>query len=958
MKAFLSACFLVCVGLISSAQDMPPALPGLRHFGPEHGLPSAECHDLLYDNLGLLWIATDNGICSFDGSRFRSYGPREGLSDPVVLHMALNDKGEILCLSLHYRLFVFRKGRFEPHPREFILQNKVAPGDIPQGLLIGEEGQIYIGTSRSGLLCIEGEDDEPGQDNYRGMSLCCSPSGCIAGSGISGPEVADGSSVRIVPSGQILPLPASLADKLPLRSTVGGDYRMLSAGTQLLRLTAENTVEEFLSLPEKIQALHGEESGKLWIGTSEGLYRFSGTENLRNAPPTKAMSGLSVSCLLPAPETGSMWIASAGQGLFLLPHSDAIAIEERNSEFVSMESDAVGLIYLLDSKGTVSLWNPDLPGARPVPIAREILAICSSAEGAVIALSAKPSEGSHQLNIISNPVLATSGVLGASHSPVTGEVMVPCRKGFHILSATNGELLYSSSQNQFHERCYDVQRDSNRRLWAATSSGLYSKNQEGFKEAAPDPSDKARTVVSDMEILADGSLMFLEKGQGVWMDGGKQLEVSPAYHGINASYYRKIKIQRDGSLLLIGVAGVAKCSLSGNSLRVLAFADASDGLAAGEICDAGMIGEKLAVLTRHGITVLPTLHGVGVPKTPVYAGVYRSDSTATEFQENDICGPFNFICPEFLRPQSLRFRFRLNPDSPWMENPGTEIAFPVLPGGCYQLEVSASVAPGLWSEGAVLPFRVALPYWKTWWLLVLCAGAIIAGVYLFLRYTIIRLRRSDIIEKKLIHLERSALLAQMNPHFIFNSLNSIQSYIALNENDKANRFLAKFARLIRAMLNHSRAQKISLHEEIESLKLYLELEKMRFKDKFDFEITVDKDIDTMEVELPPLLIQPYLENAIIHGLARKEGVGRVELLYLKIGQYLIATVTDNGIGIEAAKKMKDKPDSLHKSVGMTITQKRLELLDEGNSDKKVTIEEVKDRFGKVLGTKVEVKIKL
>lgn len=248
-------------------------------------------------------------------------------------------------------------------------------------------------------------------------------------------------------------------------------------------------------------------------------------------------------------------------------------------------------------------------------------------------------------------------------------------------------------------------------------------------------------------------------------------------------------------------------------------------------------------------------------------------------------------------------------------------------------------------------------YQKTWFLL-LAAAVVVFGLSLIFRFFLDRSRRSALAEARISHLERSALQAQMNPHFIFNSLNSIQSYIAKNENDKANRFLAKFSRLIRAMLNHSRAAKITLQEEIDSLTLYLDLEKMRFKSKFDYEIVIDEDIHPSDIDLPPLLIQPYLENAIIHGLAQKRDQGKITLYYLLVGKYLMVTVTDNGIGIEKSKSQKGSTTSLHKSVGMTITQKRLEMLDEGNKDSKVSIKEVSDRHGEVLGTKVEVKIRV
>ncbi|NQX92405.1 MAG: histidine kinase [Flavobacteriales bacterium] len=251
-----------------------------------------------------------------------------------------------------------------------------------------------------------------------------------------------------------------------------------------------------------------------------------------------------------------------------------------------------------------------------------------------------------------------------------------------------------------------------------------------------------------------------------------------------------------------------------------------------------------------------------------------------------------------------------------------------------------------------------IPFYEQTWFGIVALTVVGYIIYLLFRFFLDRSRKNALAEARISQLERSALQAQMNPHFIFNSLNSIQSYIANNENDKANRFLAKFARLIRSMLNHSRAQKISLNEEIDSLRLYLDLEKMRFKSKFDYEIVVDEDIDDSDIMLPPLLIQPYLENAIIHGLAQKRSQGKVTLLYLLVGKYLVVTVTDNGIGIEKSKSQKGQNTSLHKSVGMTITQKRLEMLDEGNKDKKVDIKEVKDRHGEVLGTKVEVKIRV
>lgn len=294
-------------------------------------------------------------------------------------------------------------------------------------------------------------------------------------------------------------------------------------------------------------------------------------------------------------------------------------------------------------------------------------------------------------------------------------------------------------------------------------------------------------------------------------------------------------------------------------------------------------------------------------------------------------------------------------DSAWIEL-GEENQLSIT-SSTESIQIEIRDVNGKWQPAGEFQIAQSTRFFAQPWVFVVLVLLVGFFAYLTMKFFLNKSRKDAIIGAKVAELERSALRAQMNPHFIFNSLNSIQSYIANNENDMATRFLAKFARLIRTTLSHSRANKITLQDEVDAISLYMDLEKMRFKEKFDFELTMDEDVDTQDIDVPPLLIQPYLENAIIHGMAQTRSQGKINLYYIQKGKYLYATVTDNGIGIEQSKKMKKK-DSLHKSVGMTITQKRLEMLDEGNRDKKVVIEEIKDRKGEVLGTKVEVKIRV
>ena len=184
------------------------------------------------------------------------------------------------------------------------------------------------------------------------------------------------------------------------------------------------------------------------------------------------------------------------------------------------------------------------------------------------------------------------------------------------------------------------------------------------------------------------------------------------------------------------------------------------------------------------------------------------------------------------------------------------------------------------------------------------------------------------VERKanLIQVEQEALLAQMNPHFIFNSLNSVQRYILANDKESAHTYLQKFASMMRKFLENSSKSTITLSEEISTLELYLQLEHLRFDNGFDFEISV-KDDDIWQFEIPAMLLQTFVENAIWHGLMNKEGRGKIDLRFSKINNKLIlCEIEDNGIGRKKAAEYKSKVRIRHKSKGTEIVKKRIELL--------------------------------
>lgn len=205
--------------------------------------------------------------------------------------------------------------------------------------------------------------------------------------------------------------------------------------------------------------------------------------------------------------------------------------------------------------------------------------------------------------------------------------------------------------------------------------------------------------------------------------------------------------------------------------------------------------------------------------------------------------------------------------------------------------------------------------------------------------------------------ELRALRAQMNPHFIFNALNSIKSFTLDNKADEANYYLTKFAKLIRQVLEQSRSEKISLKSELETLSLYLDMEKLRVNNKFEYEIRVDEAVETEFVELPPMLIQPYVENAIWHGLMPKEGHGQVSIRIEQPANGLCITVEDNGIGRKKAVELASKTKTNHKSFGMKITAERLQMLKQlYQINATIRVDDLADANGQPTGTRVVIRL--
>jgi LytS/YehU family sensor histidine kinase len=209
-------------------------------------------------------------------------------------------------------------------------------------------------------------------------------------------------------------------------------------------------------------------------------------------------------------------------------------------------------------------------------------------------------------------------------------------------------------------------------------------------------------------------------------------------------------------------------------------------------------------------------------------------------------------------------------------------------------------------------------------------------------------------QRKLAETQMAALRSQMNPHFLFNSLNSIKDFIITNNPEDAVNHLQKFSELIRAILENSKEREISLAKELETVKLYADLEALRCGGKFRLNIEIVPDINPDLVTVPPMIIQPYVENAIWHGLLPKEGKGLIQIRCSIVDSMLTIVIEDNGIGRIEAQKRKESSVVKRKSVGMSITRERIKLSDTDQSSSGLKVEDLKDDQGRPAGTRITI----
>jgi two-component sensor histidine kinase len=565
--------------------------------------------------------------------------------------------------------------------------------------------------------------------------------------------------------------------------------------------------------------------------------------------------------------------------------------------------------------------------------------------------------------------------------------------GFYTWQYPAGKLIHynkwdidPASETKEDNELYPVLTDSKNSTWFTSNSGVYqyqpSENKylhHAFKEQ-PGVTLPGRTSSVAEDNAGHYWISTISNGlYEMWFEGGREiLKNYTIASGISlpSDYNLKIKKDKnDGSLWINNLNGLLHFNPA--TRKVMSIFDKQNGFSG----DGG--GYTFSITPQNTLarlfygsmdlidlnrytwnTHIPEISFNSVKimdREMVGAELAKNPYLAVDHQDAFL--RFEFTALLFNNGNRNQYAYMLSgADKDWIYS-GTQnsVAYSGLKPGTYYFRVKAANNDGIWGPEKKIEIRIKPPFYTTWWFIALCIAAIAFLFFGWNRYKINQARREEKLKasfaKQIAETEMKALRAQMNPHFIFNSLNSIQKYILKNENFQASQYLTRFSRLIRLILDHSNQNTILLSSELDLLKLYVEMESLRFDNKFDYSIRADENINAETLELPSMLIQPFVENAIWHGLLHLERRGKLDIHFARDGNNLTVTIDDDGVGRAKAGELKSKQVLKKKSYGMQITEDRIEIINRTQHiNATCEIIDKTDATGQALGTTVRLTI--
>lgn len=988
--------------------------PAWHNFTTTEGLPSNEIYSVLQDRQGFVWLATAQGICRFDGYEFRRPVDTSVQAGGSVFKLAQDSQGRIWFNHLNSTLSIIEHDTVRPWPYNAILQEYKDRFGSSGSFAIEKDGSVWLTLLNLGFLVVRPDGSHrlvPDTDkNFFVFTEIENKS--IYTNQLKQPleemffEGQRGLSLPLLQwkDGQM----ASLG-RLPVEPATKSKGKWFG----VIRLNEEDLLvcylQRFYLFRQGRMVWHGmkdmvvhhmfyDNDGSILLssngGKNQGLLRYRSLAHFQRDEFDNLLPGHAV-VSMNSDREGAWWVATSDAGVFYCQNHEIEVYDmplyaSANpgsglpANFItSLTTDGRDMVYaglnpfdictINRFTGRIStLPRPTYPGHAEVPVVRFDTLTGRLWCGIILSYF----ENGHWTPIRQNipgvkefrPAVAKKISAHPSGSPWWSSSAY----GFYFIDPQRNAASKVPAGNLTNERTYSVTPDRSGNLWVTMNQGLRIWRDSAYLEP-PFTHPALRFPARNMEFLPDGGMVISLRGGGLLIRDPEGAFTRLTHEdGLTSDWLTDLDISPQGAIYACSNAGLNKINKEGGKWHIETIT-VKNGLPSNQVNDILLLDDELWLATDRGIVRFHKKTAPSSIPAPLLDQL-RVNNAVTHLREN-LCLAYDqnnialrFLSIYYRSNGDITYRYRLlGADTNFVYSRAREANFIALRPGAYTFEVQAQNEDGAWSETTRWTFEINPAWWNTIWFYLFIGAIVLSAGWLFYRTRLRAARHEAKMQAEIRELQMAALRAQMNPHFIFNCLSSIQNFIVENDTAAASRYLARFARLVRLALHGSLDGRHALADEVELLENYLALEQLRFRGRFDFSVEVEEGIDPEEVNLPPMLVQPFVENAIVHGMKGKAEGGRISVVFSQNPAGLVVTVRDNGSGIGTGKN--DSTGGGHKSVGMRLTQNRLGLLlgvgkrsdgkpRSGTAEAPFTQEQLRSEDGTVLGTEVRIEIPL
>ncbi|WP_170829945.1 sensor histidine kinase [Williamwhitmania taraxaci] len=952
--------------------------PYINYKGGDQ-IPSSETYHVIQDTKGYIWVATACGVSRFDGYEFTTFTLKDGLPDNVIHEIYEDYKGRIWFVSYSGQLSYFFEGKIYPYKYNYLMTGIFAGGKgaVKCSFRVSHEDHILISVNRKGIFEIypDGKLVKHYSEIGAGLIFKFQNDNTF-------PLLAWDISTKVNPTTTIL---ADSSITLPIKdfvkinpshlfATEKNGLFVISFGETYVICKGKETTSYTTTKP--IIWISKGSDGLIWVSRYNEGVRCYNDVHLDKGELYKLFDGLSITSVCKDKE-GGYWFSTYTHGLFYVSNLNSKtyfwhSLQFDHKKIMAIETFPKGLFVGFDN-GDISIVNSNdtieslsLPRIKKMDLYVNYIHYNQYSKDVLLLSNIFVYNiGNGQIQQFINEFTRKGSDKGISpRYAITYNTKTWIGTRLGLLIFDGQRVIYDSFKaGDFKSTVNALALAKNGTLWLGCSDGLW-KFKNGKFEWMGEVMPFFRNRISRVAINPiDSSVWVGTRGGGIGVFNGSTLSFISTDDGLPSDIITSIAMGVD-RVWVGSSSGVAQVSIvpdiSGK--YIVSGFDKSIGIVSNEILDLLPTDSTLIIGTRDGVLSyrLEDIRNQVKPKVLITKLSVNGRDTSVlnnlnlDYFQNNISISFAGFTYKTLR--NTLFRYRLHEsDSIYSYTRIPSVILPALSPGKYSFEVWAQNAYGQWSVSpAKFHFSILSPFWRMPWFVFLIS---VAGFLVFSFVFAFRLRvikQHNILSRRLDGWKQQALLQQMNPHFIFNTLNSIQLFILQNDTRSSQRYLTKFAKLMRLTLENSQSFSVSFTNELEALRLYLDLEALRADKQFEFEIVVDGSLP-LEANIPSLIVQPFVENAIWHGVMPKGKGGRIIVTFKFRENKVLCTIEDNGIGRVAASKYTSA--KAHKSRGSEITTQRLQLLKSMYGQQLgIVYIDLKDSLDQPAGTRVELVI--